>query len=117
MDAIKARIEKAATKKLEEAKNKLKEELLKALGLPKVLYIININKVNKLLTYIQSSTGYQYLQFVFVLILYTLLLIGKLTLPGTILILYLVFSWKSEVCQQKLQVDLVILNKFCKPID
>ena len=103
MDAIKARIEKAAKKKLEEAKNKLKEELLEALGLPKVLYIININKVNKLLTYIQSSTGYQYLQFVFVLIiLYTLLLIGKLTLPGTILILYLVFSWKSEVCQQKL---------------
>jgi hypothetical protein len=32
MDAIKARIEKAAKKKLEEAKNKLKEELLKALG-------------------------------------------------------------------------------------
>ena len=58
MDAIKARIEKAAKKKLEEAKNKLKEELLEALGLPKVLYIININKVNKLLAYIQSSTGF-----------------------------------------------------------
>ena len=40
MDAIKARIEKAATKKLEEAKNKLKEELLKALGVPKVLTLI-----------------------------------------------------------------------------
>ena len=33
MDAIKARIEKAA-------KNKLKEELLKALGIPKVLTLI-----------------------------------------------------------------------------
>ena len=40
MDAIKARIEKEAKKKLEEAKNKLKEELLKALGLPKVLTLI-----------------------------------------------------------------------------
>ena len=40
MDAIKASIEKAARKMLEEAKNKLKEELLKVLGLPKVLTLI-----------------------------------------------------------------------------
>jgi hypothetical protein len=42
LDAIKARIENAAKKKLEEAKNKLKEELLKALGLPKVFIYLRI---------------------------------------------------------------------------
>jgi hypothetical protein len=42
MDAIKARIEKAAKKKLEEAKDKLKKALLKALGLPKVIIYLRI---------------------------------------------------------------------------